>query len=410
MFCFIEGDEYSVYYEYDKNGNLVKDLNKNISSIQYNCLNLPSQIDIASTGHLMFLYGASGSKQKTIHVVRQPNGSYHTTTVDYSGNFLYENNVLKKILIDGGYVTFSGTTPVYHFYLQDHQGNNRVVVNRNGTVEQVNHYYPYGALFGVSTGGEVQPFKFSGKELERFNGLDWYDYGARFLDPVLGRWMQVDPLCEKYYDVSPYAYCANNPINYVDPNGSYITYTNDYGNTYLYYNHNFYNYGIKPTNGYAYVIGKAINVNMDDNMRRTLNVLCKMEDSSNESIKEVFMTLTDLTSKSKHNIQWLKDTDDGSYVNPIGGRNSIIHLNIDIDRKSSEFRKIGITDYEAIGHELKHSYDIQFYKNNRGKIIEESDAVRFENQIREEEKKPIRRNYSDITVINPLAKPQLWKK
>ena len=178
----------------------------------------------------------------------------------------------------------------------------------------------------------------------------------------------------------------------------------------MYYNHNFYNYGIKPTNGYAYVIGKAINVNMDDNMRRTLNVLCKMEDSSNESIKEVFMTLTDLTSKSKHNIQWLKDTDDGSYVNPIGGRNSIIHLNIDIDRKSSEFRKIGITDYEAIGHELKHSYDIQFYKNNRGKIIEESDAVRFENQIREEEKEPIRRNYSDITVINPLAKPQLWKK
>lgn len=130
-----------------QNGNLVKDLNKNISSIQYNCLNLPSQIDIASTGHLMFLYGASGSKQKTIHVVRQPNGSYHTTTVDYSGNFLYENNVLKKILIDGGYVTFSGTTPIYHFYLQDHQGNNCVVVNSNGTVEQVNHYYPYGALF-----------------------------------------------------------------------------------------------------------------------------------------------------------------------------------------------------------------------------------------------------------------------
>lgn len=144
---FVSDSSASVQFEYDKNGNLVKDLNKNISSIQYNCLNLPSQIDIASTGHLMFLYGASGSKQKTIHVVRQPNGSYHTTTVDYSGNFLYENNVLKKILIDGGYVTFSGTTPIYHFYLQDHQGNNCVVVNSKGTVEQVNHYYPYGALF-----------------------------------------------------------------------------------------------------------------------------------------------------------------------------------------------------------------------------------------------------------------------
>jgi len=61
---FVSDSSASVQFEYDKNGNLVKDLNKNISSIQYNCLNLPSQIDIASTGHLLFLYGASGSKQK----------------------------------------------------------------------------------------------------------------------------------------------------------------------------------------------------------------------------------------------------------------------------------------------------------------------------------------------------------
>jgi len=87
LFCIIEGDEYSVYYEYDKNGNLVKDLNKNISSIQYNCLNLPSQIDIASTGHLMFLYGADGSKQKTIHVMLQRKHPSWSKTTEHFKNY-----------------------------------------------------------------------------------------------------------------------------------------------------------------------------------------------------------------------------------------------------------------------------------------------------------------------------------
>ena len=61
--------------------------------------------------------------------------------------------------------------------------------------------------------------KYNGKELDRMHGLDWYDYGARMYDPVIGRWTTVDPLAEKYYDVSPYVYCHNNPINRYDPNG-----------------------------------------------------------------------------------------------------------------------------------------------------------------------------------------------
>ena len=51
------------------------------------------------------------------------------------------------------------------------------------------------------------------------NGLDWYDFGARAQDPLLGRFMSIDPLCEKYYSISPYVYCNNNPINLIDPNG-----------------------------------------------------------------------------------------------------------------------------------------------------------------------------------------------
>ena len=97
-----------------------------------------------------------------------------------------------------------------------------MVVNANGEVEQVNHYYAFGGLMGESTGGDTQTYKYNGKELDRINGLDWYDYGARNYDAALGRWHVVDPLAEKYYNVSPYAYCNNNPIRFIDPDGRQI--------------------------------------------------------------------------------------------------------------------------------------------------------------------------------------------
>ena len=66
---------------------------------------------------------------------------------------------------------------------------------------------------------DLSPYKYNGKELDRMHGLDTYDYGARQYDPVLCQWDRMDPLCEKYYGISPYAYCANNPVNRIDPNG-----------------------------------------------------------------------------------------------------------------------------------------------------------------------------------------------
>ena len=128
-----------------------------------------------------------------------------------------------------GYFTLSSTgDPIYHFYLKDHQGNNRVVVSQSGSVEQINHYYPYGALFAESTNGDVQRFKYNGllsdvtngnKELDRKFGLDWYDHGARHNDAAIGRWHSMDPMAEKYYGISPYAYCGGDPVNKGDYNG-----------------------------------------------------------------------------------------------------------------------------------------------------------------------------------------------
>ena len=88
----------------------------------------------------------------------------------------------------------------------------------DGSVDsQMNHYYPYGGLMAESTGGDVQRYKYNGKELDRMLGLDWYDYGARHYDGALTMWRTMDPLCENYYNISPYVYCGNNPINAFDP-------------------------------------------------------------------------------------------------------------------------------------------------------------------------------------------------
>jgi RHS repeat-associated protein len=123
-----------------------------------------------------------------------------------------------------GYIDMSGT-PTYHYYLKDHLGNNRMVVNQSGTVVQQTDYYPFGMTFNKG-GSSDNKYLYNGKELQEDaigNGmLDWLDYGARMYDPALGRWHVIDPLAEKYFPISPYVYVANNPIRNIDPDGRVI--------------------------------------------------------------------------------------------------------------------------------------------------------------------------------------------
>ena len=238
---------------------LTKDLNKNILRITYNFLNLPKEIMFMDGSYIHYTYDAAGTLLRKGYYVgeelteipgddeeeltgfRLPDTHLmsvgdeeeekelveeeeeeipYTDVIDYCGNCIYENGTLRRIFVEGGYITFdSSNQPVYHFYLKDHLGNNRVVANASGQAEQVNHYYPYGGLMAESTCGDVQRYKYNGKELDRMLGLDWYDYGARHYDGALTMWGTVDPLCENYYNISPYVYCGNNPINAFDPDG-----------------------------------------------------------------------------------------------------------------------------------------------------------------------------------------------
>ena len=210
-FEFKNGANAADEYSYDANGNLTKDLNKGISGITYNFLNLPNAVTFSDGSTITYTYGADGTKLRTVHKI----GST-TTTTDYCGNVIYENGVQKLLLTEEGYITLSDSK--YHYYLKDHQGNNRVVISQSGTVEETSHYYPFGGVF--ASAGNVQPYKYNGKELDTKKGLNWYDYGARHYDAVLGRFITVDALYDKHFKVSPYVYCGNEPVGSIDPDGN----------------------------------------------------------------------------------------------------------------------------------------------------------------------------------------------
>jgi RHS repeat-associated protein len=210
-FEFKNGANAADEYSYDANGNLTKDLNKGISGITYNFLNLPNAVTFSDGSTITYIYGADGTKLRTVHKI----GST-TTTTDYCGNVIYENGVQKLLLTEEGYITLSDSK--YHYYLKDHQGNNRVVISQSGTVEETSHYYPFGGVF--ASAGNVQPYKYNGKELDTKKGLNWYDYGARHYDAVLGRFITVDALYDKHFKVSPYVYCGNEPVGRIDPDGN----------------------------------------------------------------------------------------------------------------------------------------------------------------------------------------------
>jgi len=198
-------------YVYDNNGNLTKDSNKGITNIAYNSLNLPSTVTFSDGSTIVYSYAADGTKLRTVHTI-----SGTTTQKDYCANVVYENGIQKMLLTEEGYVDLSNST--YYYYLKDHQGNNRVVLSSGGTVAEVNHYYPFGGVFAST--GNVQPYKYNGKELDTKNGLNWYDYGARHYDATLGYFLTTDSSAENYFETGVQVYCGSNPVNRIDYNGA----------------------------------------------------------------------------------------------------------------------------------------------------------------------------------------------
>jgi len=198
-------------FTYDVNGNGITNSRLGITKIDYNYLNLPSKLT-KGTENLMYSYDASGRKlTKTL-------GSAVTQYVD---GIQYENGVLKFIQTEEGRILPNGSSYIYEYFLKDHLGNTRAVVDQSGTIKQIQDYYPFGMEMnqGNALNTASNLYKYNGKEKQMELGLDQLDYGARFYDAEIGRWNVVDPLADEFEDVSPYNYGMNNPILMIDPTG-----------------------------------------------------------------------------------------------------------------------------------------------------------------------------------------------
>lgn len=234
-------------YEYNTVGALAHDPDRDVT-ISYSVLGTPAMIAYGNGNTTEYIYDADGTKLKTTWKTRAANAlcsmvaaeetgaeaetddgilsiqaSVPSACVENSreqvGPFIFTDGKLEWVLFDGGFCLLSGQYTAYCYYVCDHLGSVREVVSDAWNVQR-NGYYAYGGPYGDwNTNADVQPLKFLGKEWDHQHGLDLYDFGARLYDPAVGRWTTMDPLCEKYYSISPYAYCHNNPVNRIDPDG-----------------------------------------------------------------------------------------------------------------------------------------------------------------------------------------------
>ena len=255
--------------QYDSNGNTTSDSVTGIVSARYNVLNLPEEIIKSNGDTVRYVYGAGGTKLRERVIPPSPSGS--VTKTDYVGNLVYRDDQLGRILVDGGSIVAKDSTLAlaYEFAFTDHLGSIRSLVTVGDSLFRKTEYGPYGEVLsenwtslsaspgggsggngGNGAGGEIEvedeeeddggggsrgsrsvsviqtrldnPYRYGGKERLDVSRLDLYDFGARQYAPALPRWLTMDPLAEKYYGVSPYAYCEGNPMNRVDPQGDTV--------------------------------------------------------------------------------------------------------------------------------------------------------------------------------------------
>jgi len=196
-------------YTYDANGNALTDT---LNTFTYNQLNLPATVIRSSPAlNLAYTYDASGSKLTKVA------GGITRTYID---GIEYNGSVIDIIHTGEGVARNNSGTYSYEYNLTDHLGNVRYTFNKHPTTGEVqtlqqDNYYPFGMQKVASAG--PNKYLYNGKELQ--SELGQLDYGARFYDPMIGRWNVIDPLAEEFDHISPYNYAMNNPILMIDPDG-----------------------------------------------------------------------------------------------------------------------------------------------------------------------------------------------
>ena len=211
-------------YLYDLDGNIVYDPVNGVE-IGYNHMNLIGTVSREDTVLAEYRYLADGTKLGAV------DGSGNG--VEYLGNAVFrragDSLSEESLAFSGGRVSVSGRGTTLQIsprvYLRDHLGSTRVIVDNDGEVLERDSYYPFGLRRPDSAPTDsLNRYRYNGKEEQSFAGLPYLDYGARMYDPATARWLSPDPLSDQYRSLSPYSFCAGNPVNYVDPDGKKLRY------------------------------------------------------------------------------------------------------------------------------------------------------------------------------------------
>ena len=219
---FSDGVFQSQNYTYDADGNMTFD-GRTGMSLEWNDLGLVEKVSLNDTDLVNYSYLADGTKVSAL----DGDGD----GLLYLGSLIYRktgsNISLESAGFAGGRFVARETSPgvsamVPMIHVTDHLGSVRAVVDGiSGEVVEANDYYPFGSRWNMTAGltDQTNRFRYNSKEEQFRFGTPYIDYGARQYDPVLGRWFAQDPLSEKYYGISPYAFCAGNPVKLVDEDG-----------------------------------------------------------------------------------------------------------------------------------------------------------------------------------------------
>jgi len=214
-------ENFTNIYTYDGNGNATVD-GKTSLNLEYNYLNLPTRVSNSTGGTVVtYIYDATGKRLTK---------TSSAGTVNYINGIQYKvNNTIDFIQTEEGIARSNEGIYSYEYNLSDHLGNARFTFHKspvgNDLVPlQEDNYYAFGLRKSVSEGNNK--YLYNGKEFQE--ELGQYDYGARFYDPVIGRWNVIDAKADIYKNITPYAYAANTPTNAIDPDGHLVIFINGF--------------------------------------------------------------------------------------------------------------------------------------------------------------------------------------
>ena len=353
----------------------------------YNLCNLPTQITAEDGTLVKYSYFADGTKFKAVNATG--NGFAYTGSLRWSiqgGEIAPES-----IAITGGRALYDDIEELWsaNYYICDHLGSVRVVTDAEGNKLDTYDYMPYGRELIADT-DNITDYRFTGKEKQTaFGESNIYDSFARFQNTT-GRFMSIDPKAENFYHISPYTYCAGDPVNLVDPDGEYIIiFDNDIrydwqknnGRWGLYdYDGNKYS----GSNKFINQVGSALNELM----------------ASGETGYNLIETLSNLQAIIR--IYNLYDVQDRGY-------NGTCHVNGDIVWDADNPESVPTTKEPQsnaiinLGHELAHvKYRFEngpegdwFHDDLEKPVpISEIYTTHYENKIRAEMGQPLRTHYA----------------